>query len=258
MGGAGGGKALEDNEPVYTPTGWKPIGKLKLGDKVYTPNGEITEVDGIYPQGKVQLYEVYTEDGSVSKCCIEHIWECYIGDYDSKVLASLETIISHLKENTPVYFIKTSEDFNTQSKVKIKQVMGVEEGYATCITVEHKDHLFVTRDFLVTHNTYGAILDNLLYIDCPHYFSVFFRRSLTEITSNIWPELKKISEPFLKYMSGEKTGAFKGKGHIAEQGYVITWPNGGTSRCSYLENDKDSDRWYGSELTRIYFDRFVA
>lgn len=62
-------------------------------------------------------------------------------------------------------------------------------------------------------------------------------------------------EPFLKYPKGHlKEGQFIGKAHINFQKHVITFPSGSKSTFTYLEYDKHADAWYGSELSRVYFD----
>jgi len=73
--GHGIGKALANNEPVLTPTGWRPIGGIRVGDTVATVDGSFTRVDGVYPQGRVPLYRVTFDDGSSVLTCAEHQWE---------------------------------------------------------------------------------------------------------------------------------------------------------------------------------------
>ncbi len=100
--------------------------------------------------------------------------------------------------------------------------------------------------------TWAALIDNFQGIHCPNYFSVFFRTTTTEISNGIWPEVLRMSEPILK----DSKGKFIGKAHINNQGKVITWPSGARTAFAYLELDKHSDAWYGSEITKIYFEEF--
>jgi RecA/RadA recombinase len=69
-----GGKAQSVESPVLTPTGWRPIGELKVGDLVVGRNGAPTEVTGVFPQGIRLLYRVLFSDGSAVTCCAEHLW----------------------------------------------------------------------------------------------------------------------------------------------------------------------------------------
>jgi RecA/RadA recombinase len=68
------GKDLRINEKIYTPDGPTTIGKIKIGDTVCHPNGQTSNVIGVYPQGRKDIYEVKFNDGSVSYCGIDHNW----------------------------------------------------------------------------------------------------------------------------------------------------------------------------------------
>lgn len=72
--GSGAGKALVNGTNVLMENGYTPIEKLKIGDKVYGEDGKLHKVLGIYPQGKKQVWEVEFSDGTVIKCCNEHLW----------------------------------------------------------------------------------------------------------------------------------------------------------------------------------------
>lgn len=66
-----------NSEKVLTETGWRPIGELKIGDKVYTPKGTLTPITDIYPQGKKDVYEVHLHDGRKVKCGLNHLWKVH-------------------------------------------------------------------------------------------------------------------------------------------------------------------------------------
>lgn len=68
------GKALADSEPVLTPSGWRPIGALAVGDLVIGADGLPTEVVGVFPQGVRPAYEVEFSDGPVVRCDGDHLW----------------------------------------------------------------------------------------------------------------------------------------------------------------------------------------
>lgn len=59
---------------VLTPTGWKQMGDIAIGDDVITVDGTPTKVTGIYPQGVKKIYKVYFSDGSFTKCTADHLW----------------------------------------------------------------------------------------------------------------------------------------------------------------------------------------
>jgi RecA/RadA recombinase len=70
-----GGKEQPVSEPVLTPLGWKPIGELSVGDEIIASNGQKQKVLAVYPQGYKDVYEITFNDGSKTKCGLNHLWE---------------------------------------------------------------------------------------------------------------------------------------------------------------------------------------
>lgn len=62
---------------VLTPTGFRPIGDLKVGDFVIGSDGAPTEVTGVYPQGFKEIYRVFTQDGASTLASGDHLWAVY-------------------------------------------------------------------------------------------------------------------------------------------------------------------------------------
>lgn len=87
------GKALFDNEYVYTPGGPKKIGYIMAGDKIYDESGKLTTVRNVYPQGNKMLYRVYFEDGRDIICCGEHLWKIKVGG--NWVVKNTDYILNH-------------------------------------------------------------------------------------------------------------------------------------------------------------------
>lgn len=73
-GQAGMGKAQPLYCQVLTPHGYKKLADISIGDKVMGKDGKIQEVIGVYPQGVRPVYKVTTNDGAVTYCDEEHIW----------------------------------------------------------------------------------------------------------------------------------------------------------------------------------------
>jgi phosphate starvation-inducible protein PhoH and related proteins len=59
---------------VLTPSGFKPIGSLQVGDLVIGSDGTPTPVLGVYPQGRREVFRVRAQDGASTLCCGEHLW----------------------------------------------------------------------------------------------------------------------------------------------------------------------------------------
>jgi phosphate starvation-inducible PhoH-like protein len=71
------GRAQPLSSPVLTPSGWRPIGSLRVGDLVVGSNGRPTPVLGVYPQGRKEVFRVSTQDGASTLCCAEHLWQVF-------------------------------------------------------------------------------------------------------------------------------------------------------------------------------------
>lgn len=73
-GQTGSGKSIDVNEQIDTPEGLKTMGDLKVGDYVYDRIGQPTKVLGVYPQGKLDVYEFKLTDGRTVRASEDHIW----------------------------------------------------------------------------------------------------------------------------------------------------------------------------------------
>ena len=68
------GRAQPLDRGVLTPDGFKPIGRLRVGDLVIGSDGLPTPVLGVYPQGRKEVFRLCAQDGGSTVCCGEHLW----------------------------------------------------------------------------------------------------------------------------------------------------------------------------------------
>lgn len=69
------GKALAIDTPIATPDGWKPMGELQVGDRVFGSRGDAVVIDRVSPvMFGHTCYEVEFDDGQVIVADAEHIW----------------------------------------------------------------------------------------------------------------------------------------------------------------------------------------
>lgn len=68
------GKLVDVNTSIPTPHGWRKMGELKIGDKVFGSDGKSHNVIGIFPQGVKDVYEITFSDGVKCNCGLEHLW----------------------------------------------------------------------------------------------------------------------------------------------------------------------------------------
>ena len=69
------GKALPLDTNILTPTGWKKMHDIHIGDIVYDEDGKATEVINEYYQGMKDVYEITFKDNSKIECCEDHLWK---------------------------------------------------------------------------------------------------------------------------------------------------------------------------------------
>jgi intein/homing endonuclease len=70
----GTGKQADVNSKILTETGFQRFGDLEVGDKVFSKDGTLTTVTGIFPQGIKASYKVTSIDGQEAYCGLEHLW----------------------------------------------------------------------------------------------------------------------------------------------------------------------------------------
>lgn len=251
------GKALLDSEILYLEDREKMIGNIVVGDKIYDDKGNLVEVVGIYPQGKVTTYRVVFEDGRNVICCGNHQWRvnhggkwhvrslraiagldyksmsipvgealnyptaklpvppsayasmlaAYLGGYSGDMffdkyvckkflrssidqkkdfienfIRSFRNVVTGEEELTLSHIDMDVINFvqrmfwasgwyaklegnklilsRNRKELKIRSISIYGKEHATCITVDNDSHLFLTTNYIVTHNT--AIMSSLL------------------------------------------------------------------------------------------------
>lgn len=152
FGGArGGGKSLPLTEMVVTPTGYRAMGELKVGDHVHGPGGSVVNVIGVYPQGSEDVFQVSLVDGRTVRASRGHLWLAKVGGQDMVITTDYirRLMESRLEVALPVE--------NLDTWVAIKSILYDGLAYTQCIKVDSPDGLFVVNDDIITHNTDGAI-----------------------------------------------------------------------------------------------------
>lgn len=91
---SGIGKAQPINTIIPTPNGQKRLSDLQVGDYVFDRCGNPTEVLGIFPQGKLDVYKVTFTDGRETYCNNQHLWSVYENDQKELVTYTLQDIIN--------------------------------------------------------------------------------------------------------------------------------------------------------------------
>lgn len=95
----GSGKAQPLTSKILTPTGWKLMGDIKVGDQVIGKTGNPTNVIGVFPQGVKDVYKVTFSDGSSTECCNEHLWSVLTVSRKRRGLTSQTFSLGEIKNN---------------------------------------------------------------------------------------------------------------------------------------------------------------
>ncbi|MEN9315024.1 MAG: hypothetical protein RIS35_1417 [Pseudomonadota bacterium] len=77
------GKAQPLDARVRTPSGWRAMGDLSVGDAVASIDGRASIVTGVFPQGERQVYRLRFSDGRSAECCAEHLWRVHYRGWDA-------------------------------------------------------------------------------------------------------------------------------------------------------------------------------
>jgi hypothetical protein len=153
---AGGtGKAQPLWSKVLTPTGWTTMSKINVGDEVVAGDGSTTHVTGVFPQGDMKVYHVQLEGGRMAYCTRDHLWPVLIYG-EERVMTIDEIIESIVTVNQPpnLHF----KVFYEAGKTEWVPFLGIgkidsEPEPCQCISVAHPSKLYITDDYLITHNT---------------------------------------------------------------------------------------------------------
>jgi hypothetical protein len=151
----GTGKAQPLWSKVLTPSGWKSMGDIHPGDEVIAGDGSVTEVTGVFPQGDMDVYSVQLEDGRIAYCTRDHLWPVLIYG-EERVMTLGEIFESIVTVNKPpkLHFKVFIEAGRTEWMPFVGLAkIDYEPEPCQCIRIAHASKLYVTDDFIVTHNS---------------------------------------------------------------------------------------------------------
>lgn len=94
LGATAMGKAQPYFAKVLTEHGWSRMGDLKIGDKVITPDNNLSHVVGIFEQGMKRYFKITFDDLSTTYATDDHLWEL-----SNDFVVSTNNIISAILAN---------------------------------------------------------------------------------------------------------------------------------------------------------------
>jgi len=162
----GMGKAQPLWSKVHTPRGWTTMGALKVGDLVSGASGKPVRVKRIFEQGMLPVFMVTMEDGGWTLCCDEHLWFARHRRENQMKIRALSEIRTDLRTpnggfNYTIPYAKFDPMAAGKTERAIKRVVYAGRATCRCIELDSEDHLYVTDDYIVTHNT-GLLLNMMI------------------------------------------------------------------------------------------------
>jgi hypothetical protein len=157
--GRSSGKALSLDTKIPTPSGFKTMGNIKIGDFVLDENGMPTKVSYV---SEIFLgndcYEIIFDDGEKIVADADHIWYVKANTSDFFTNKTTRDIYKDYKIN------QTVEKFNfryeipkVKSKTDVKSILDIIKVPTVptrCISVDNPTNLFLCGEkYTVTHNT---------------------------------------------------------------------------------------------------------
>jgi DNA primase/replicative DNA helicase len=153
IGKSGTGKSQAIDAPVLTPSGWRQIGDLALGDEVSTPTGAVERVVGVYPQGLREMYRVTLSDGTSCETDLDHMWQVREagGDWGAWELRML--LDKELRPLRRCEVPVAAGDARGQAGRYIERVELTRTSEAVCIALSGRERMYVGEDMIPLHNT---------------------------------------------------------------------------------------------------------
>lgn len=247
-GNRGGGKAQPLWSKVLTPKGFKFMGDISIGSEVICPiEKEPKKVSGIFTQGKVDIYKIITEVGHTF-CSLDHLWMIKFAFNSQFVLRRTKELIEFVDRDIPIYIpsYRSSVDYLQLNKV-VKIEKYHKSSFCQCIKVESDNSLYVTDDYLVTHNTDVLLMDFLQGVGVGYgidYKGLLLREATTELGDVITKSKKWIPKIFPS-------------ARFNNQRKIWNFPDGETLWFNYARVEDDYDQYHGHEIPWIAWEELT-
>lgn len=186
----GTGKAQPLYSKVLTPDGFIRMGEISVGDIMLSAYGDKTRVSNVFPQGEKDVYEFTLDGNRKFRCSDEHLcpvltWrkcgKCY-----EKVVEAHEIVDDPKRFMLPIY------DNGISCFLRITNVEYIGKEECQCIVIDDPSHLYVTDDYIVTHNsTISRFFMTGVIGWFPNEYNLFFSHS-DGITRKYYDDALKI------------------------------------------------------------------
>jgi len=185
----GTGKMNFVNCKVLTPSGWKRLGDIRRGDKIFGQDGLPHTVTGYYPQGILPSYKLTFRDGSTTECGAEHLWAVKDANrltrgenWTVKTLAELMKWGIHTKQGANKWCIPLVEpiQFEPKSFIIDPYILGVLIGDGCLLySTPNFSNPDIDNDIaqrVLKRLPAGCVMTNSRRESCPNYRLTFASR----------------------------------------------------------------------------------
>jgi replicative DNA helicase len=146
------GKAQPLDAKVLTASGFVAMAEVAVGTELVSVDGEPSVVTGVFPQSKRQVYRVTLLDGRSTECCAEHLWSVTSPSWSGRRVLTTDAMAALLDDAT--ISVPTR---SVSGEVEVASIEPTRVTATQCIAVSHPSRLYVTDDYIVTHNTAFAL-----------------------------------------------------------------------------------------------------
>ena len=136
---------------VLTPDGFITMGEVKVGTKVIAGNGNVATVLSTSPIKKRPIYELELADGKQCRCSDNHLW--LIENDGKQSVIEFTEVMKLFYRNKTVKIPIVCKNSSHKRFVPIVSIKFVGDDECKCIFISDPCHLYVTDDFIITHNT---------------------------------------------------------------------------------------------------------
>lgn len=154
----GTGKAEPLSRKIPTHSGFVYMGDIKPGTIILDGDCNPTIVQNVFPQGVKDIYRIELCNGRFALCSAEHLWNVRTFDSNGS-LGEEETVslVRLMRRHYVDYFIPYWDEISGMKQwTQIKSIKYSHQEEAQCIMVDNPDHLYMTENDIITHNTFMA------------------------------------------------------------------------------------------------------
>ena len=234
----GCGKAQPLESKILTENGFIYMGEAQEGIEILNPDGSQQQIVDVFPQGIQKVYKIILENDAITHANSEHLWITANGQIVNT---------DFLMENQKFLQLPIFDSGNIYAK-KIKNISFYKEMETQCIKVDNPNGLYITDDFIITHNTDALLMDFAQHVGQGFgidWRGVLFRQTFAQL-SDVISKTKKF---FYQIFPEAKFNAAD---------YKWTWPDGEELLLRYLNKIDDYWNYHGHAYPWIAFEELTS